>query len=51
LKEILEERREGDKRVEVAEWRLKEKEEEAERKAIEWRKEKDRINRMWEERL
>lgn len=39
------------KRAEVSEWKLTEKIEQAQRRETEWKKEKSRLNKMWEERL
>ena len=39
------------KESEISEWKLSEKEKEVDRKENEWRKDKERNNKMWEERF
>ena len=51
LKEGNEEKGEYGKKYEILEWKLSQKEQELERKETEWKKERVRINKMWEERV
>lgn len=39
------------KKSDIAEWKLAEKVEEMDRKEGEWKKERQRLSQMWEERL
>lgn len=51
IKEISEEKAEFGKRAQISEWKLSQKNQEMERKESEWRKEKTRLTKMWEDRL
>lgn len=51
LKEANEEKAESTKRAEISEWKLSQKTEAMERRENEWKKQKARINKMWEDRI
>lgn len=51
LKEMNEDKAESIKRAEISEWKLTQKNEVIERRENEWKKQKARLNKMWEDRL
>lgn len=51
LKEMNEDKAESIKRAEISEWKLTQKNEVIERRENEWKKQKSRLNKMWEDRL
>ena len=46
-----EDKAESIKRAEISEWKLTQKNEVIERRENEWKKQKARLNKMWEDRL
>lgn len=50
-KQLNQEKAESIKRAEISQWKLSQKNQEIERKEAEWRKQKARLNKMWEDRL
>lgn len=51
LKEMNQDKAESIKRAEISEWKLTQKNEVIERRENEWKKQKARLNKMWEDRL